>query len=139
VAKPLTFMNLSGLAVARICRRFAVEPADLIVVHDEMDLPPGRMKLKLGGGVAGHNGLASILEHLGTPDFYRLRLGIGRPEHSAQAADYVLSPFAPAELALVPATIAAAVKGLLTFMRRGPQAAAQEINSFEAANPPESL
>ena len=96
LVKPATYMNLSGRAVGAVARFFAILPAEVLVVHDELDLPPGDVRLKFGGGVAGHNGLKDIRAHLGTADFWRLRLGIGHPRDSEvpqqQVVDYVLKP-----------------------------------------------
>ena len=93
--KPETFMNLSGSSVSPAMRFYKVEPGDLLVVHDESDLDTGRLQARLGGGLAGHNGLRSIKASLGTPEFLRLRVGVGRPERGdpRPLADYVLSPF----------------------------------------------
>jgi peptidyl-tRNA hydrolase, PTH1 family len=88
--QPQTYMNLSGKSVAALARFFKIEPADILVVHDELDLPPGQLKLKQGGGHGGHNGLRDIHAQLGSPDFWRLRLGIGHPGVKAEVADYVL-------------------------------------------------
>jgi PTH1 family peptidyl-tRNA hydrolase len=92
--KPATYMNASGRAVGALARFYGIAPAEILVVHDELDLQPGDAKLKLGGGVAGHNGLKDIRAQLGTPDFWRLRLGIAHPRDSAAPArpviDYVL-------------------------------------------------
>jgi len=88
--EPMTFMNLSGKSVAPLARFFKIEPAQILVVHDELDLPPGQMKLKQGGSAAGHNGLKDIQAQLGASDFWRLRLGIGHPGHRAEVANYVL-------------------------------------------------
>jgi PTH1 family peptidyl-tRNA hydrolase len=88
--QPMTFMNLSGKAVSPLARFFKIEPAQILVVHDELDLPPGQMKLKQGGGAAGHNGLKDIQAQLGSPDFWRLRLGIGHPGHRGEVANWVL-------------------------------------------------
>ena len=88
--QPMTFMNLSGQSVAPLARFFKIAPAEILVVHDELDLAPGQVKLKQGGGAAGHNGLKDILAHLGTPAFWRLRLGIGHPGDRNQVIDYVL-------------------------------------------------
>ena len=95
--KPQTFMNESGRSVGAAARFFKVEPEDLLVVHDEVDLEPGRLQARLGGGLAGHNGLRSVAQHLGTPEFGRLRIGVGRPERGdpRPVADFVLSEFAP--------------------------------------------
>jgi peptidyl-tRNA hydrolase, PTH1 family len=96
IVKPMTFMNLSGRSVAGVARFFDIEIDAILVVHDELDLPPGEAKLKLGGGVAGHNGLRDIKAQLGSADFWRLRLGIGHPRNSAfperEVVDYVLKP-----------------------------------------------
>ena len=96
LVKPATFMNLSGRAVAALARFYAIEPVAILVVHDELDLPPGEAKLKFGGGVAGHNGLRDIRAQTGTADFWRLRFGIGHPRDSEipqqDVADYVLQP-----------------------------------------------
>jgi PTH1 family peptidyl-tRNA hydrolase len=90
--KPATYMNESGRSVGTFMRFFRIEPAQILVVHDELDLPPGTVKLKKGGGTGGHNGLEDIVEHLGTKDFWRLRIGIGHPGHKDLVADYVLDP-----------------------------------------------
>jgi PTH1 family peptidyl-tRNA hydrolase len=95
--KPETYMNVSGRSVGDAARFFKVEPGALLVVHDDVDLEPGRLQARLGGGVAGHNGLRSIAEVLGTQDFLRLRIGVGRPARGDRrpVADYVLSAFEP--------------------------------------------
>ncbi len=94
--KPMTFMNLSGQAVGAALRFYQLEPADLVVFHDELDLAPGKLRLKQGGGHAGHNGLRSIHAHIG-PDYARVRLGIGHPGHKDRVAAYVLSDFAKSD------------------------------------------
>jgi peptidyl-tRNA hydrolase, PTH1 family len=88
--EPQTFMNLSGKSVAALARFFKIAPEDILVVHDELDLQPGQMKLKLGGSAAGHNGLKDIHTQLGTLDFWRLRIGIGHPGVKAEVVNYVL-------------------------------------------------
>ncbi|NDY92256.1 aminoacyl-tRNA hydrolase [Ideonella livida] len=88
--QPMTYMNLSGKSVAPLARFFKIQPEEILVVHDELDLPPGQAKLKQGGSAAGHNGLKDIQAQLGTPAFWRLRLGIGHPGHRAEVAGYVL-------------------------------------------------
>ena len=96
LVKPMTFMNLSGRAVAGLARFFTIAPDEILVVHDELDLLPGKAKMKFGGGHAGHNGLRDIQAQLGSPDFWRLRLGIGHPRDSEltqqEVVDYVLKP-----------------------------------------------
>ena len=97
--KPETYMNLSGSSAAAAARFFKADPGAIAVVHDEVDLDPGRLQLRLGGGLAGHNGLRSLRQSLGSADFLRVRVGVGRPGRSDRrpVADYVLSPFAPEE------------------------------------------
>lgn len=97
LAKPRTYMNLSGGPVAGLARFFGVAPADVIVVHDELDLDPGVIRLKRGGGEGGHNGLRSISKSLGTRDYLRVRVGIGRPPGRQDPADFVLRDFSAAE------------------------------------------
>lgn len=87
---PSSYMNLCGQAVAAIARFYRYQPEEILVVHDELDLPPGTIRLKHGGGHGGHNGLQDIIKHLGTSDFYRLRVGIGHPGHKSDVANYVL-------------------------------------------------
>ncbi len=95
--KPETYMNVSGRSVGAATRFFKVDPGSLLVVHDDVDLEQGRLQARLGGGLAGHNGLRSIADALGTQDFLRLRIGVGRPARGDRrpVADYVLSPFEP--------------------------------------------
>jgi PTH1 family peptidyl-tRNA hydrolase len=95
--KPQTFMNESGRSVSAAARFFKAEPERLLVVHDEVDLEPGRLQVRLGGGLAGHNGLRSVAQHVGTSEFGRVRIGVGRPERGdpRPVADFVLSPFPP--------------------------------------------
>lgn len=90
--QPTTFVNASGRSVAALARFYKIAPEQILVIHDELDLPPGQAKLKLGGGHGGHNGLKDIVTHLGTPNFWRLRLGIGHPGDKAAVAGYVLHP-----------------------------------------------
>jgi len=97
LAKPLTFMNRSGDAVAALARYYDIAPADVLVVVDEVALPFGRLRARARGSAGGHNGLKSIIERLGTSEFARLRLGIGRGDPRRELADYVLSTFGPEE------------------------------------------
>ena len=89
--KPQTFMNVSGRAVGALAQFYKIAPAEMLVVHDELDLPPGVARLKLGGGHGGHNGLKDIIAHLGSKDFWRLRLGIGHPGERAEVVNFVLN------------------------------------------------
>ena len=103
---PQTYMNLSGKSVGALARFYKILPEEVLVVHDELDFPPGTAKLKLGGGVAGHNGLKDVAAQLGTQGFWRLRIGIGHPGDKNVVADYVLTPPPPAERELIDAAIA---------------------------------
>ncbi len=89
---PQVFMNRSGMAVGALVRFHRIEPAEILVVHDELDIPPGQLRLKYGGGVGGHNGLKDISAHLGTPDYWRLRIGIGHPGDRSEVVNFVLKP-----------------------------------------------
>lgn len=126
--KPQTYMNESGRSVGAALRFFKTDPVALLVVHDEVDLEPGRLQARFGGGLAGHNGLRSVAQHVGTPDFGRLRVGVGRPERGdpRPVADFVLSQF-PADLD-VEALVARAADAVETVALRGVEAAQQEFN-----------
>lgn len=128
LAKPQTFMNESGRSVAAILRSVYGTAADLVVFHDELDLPLGSLRVKIGGGHGGHNGLRSIIEHLGSPDFVRIRIGIGRPAPGADAADYVLSPFAPQEQETVSSVVARSVDVVRAILQQGPTGAMNMFN-----------
>lgn len=104
-AKPLTFMNLSGKAVISLMGGFGCSPADLIVIHDDIDLELGRIKIKTTGGSAGHKGIKSIMEELGTGDFTRIRIGIGRPPQNEEVVDYVLNRFAHEEREIIKTSV----------------------------------
>ena len=108
--KPDTFMNLSGQAVRALTGFYRLDASQLLVAHDEIDLPPGVVKLKFGGGHGGHNGLRDIIRHLGTKDFFRLRIGVGHPGSKEQVADYVLKKAGRDEQALIDDCIAQALK-----------------------------
>lgn len=99
--KPQTFMNASGRAVGALAQFYKIAPAEILVVHDDLDLPPGVARLKLGGGHGGHNGLKDIIAHLGTRDFWRLRLGIGHPGERAEVVNFVLNDPRKEERALI--------------------------------------
>ncbi|MCL2655613.1 MAG: aminoacyl-tRNA hydrolase [Coriobacteriia bacterium] len=132
LAKPQTFMNNSGHAVGALVQATGLAPSErLIVIHDELDVPAGEIRIKRGGGHAGHNGLRSIIDVLGTQDFIRVRVGIGRPPGRMDSADYVLAALRPAQLeearvtaaCAADATLAVVCNGLLAaqnFYHRGP-------------------
>ena len=128
LAIPLTYMNLSGEAVAPLVRRYRVEPAGLIVVHDEMDLELARLQVKEGGGLAGHNGLKSIVAHLHTQDFLRIRIGIGKPPGRQEGADHVLRRFGKAERAQIEVSIEQAADAVEVIASDGVTAAMNRFN-----------
>jgi PTH1 family peptidyl-tRNA hydrolase len=129
VLKPQTYMNESGRSVGAAVRFFKVQPESLLVVHDEVDLEPGRLQARLGGGLAGHNGLRSLAQHLGTPEFARLRIGVGRPERGdpRPVADFVLSPFPPE--VDVEGLVARAADAVETVAREGVEEAQNRFNA----------
>ncbi|MDI6725654.1 MAG: aminoacyl-tRNA hydrolase [Smithellaceae bacterium] len=137
LAKPQTYMNLSGAAVQEISAYSRIDALDIIVVHDDLDLPLGTLRLKIGGGPGGHKGLVSIINRLGTADFIRLRLGIGKPDDRRRMEDYVLEFFSPEEMALVSQVTARAGEAIEETIASGLQAAMAkyhtkaEINSEE--------
>jgi PTH1 family peptidyl-tRNA hydrolase len=126
--KPETYMNVSGRSVGAAARYFKVAPGSLLVVHDDVDLEPGRLQARLGGGLAGHGGLRSIAAELGTQDFLRLRIGVGRPGRGDRrpVADYVLSDFEP-EID-VDALVSRAAAAVEAIVREGLEAAQQRFN-----------
>lgn len=127
--KPQTYMNLSGDAVQPCAAFFKIPPQNVVVVHDELDLPFGEIRLKTGGGHAGHNGLRSIIGRMG-PDFIRVRVGIGRPPSSSKStADYVLQDFSSAEREDLPKLVEKAAKVVLSIATRGLQAAMKTTNT----------
>jgi peptidyl-tRNA hydrolase, PTH1 family len=128
--EPQTYMNLSGDSVQPAAAFLKVEPADIVVVHDELDLPWGEVRVKVGGGHAGHNGLRSLLQRLGSPDFVRVRVGIGKPPATflGPMADWVLSRFDPVERAELPGVLDRAVDAVRLVVKEGPQAAMNIVN-----------
>ena len=128
LAVPLTYMNLSGEAVAPLVRRYGVEPAQLVVVQDEMDFELGRLQVKNGGGLAGHNGLKSIVAHLHTQDFVRIRIGIGKPPGSRQGADHVLRRFSKAERKEIDVTLEQAADAVELILAEGVDVAMNRVN-----------
>ncbi len=129
IIEPQTFMNLSGRSVAAFCRFYRLTPADVIVLHDEIDLPLGRMRIRQGGGAAGHNGLRSIIADTGSAEFYRIRLGVGRPmDASVRVVDWVLQPFAESELDKVSGLVQAAAEAVSVLVEEGLQKAQEQFN-----------
>lgn len=125
--KPMSFMNKSGMPVQNVSRFFDIAPTQIIVAHDDLDLPFGDVRLKKGGGHGGHNGLRSIIQTLGTGDFMRLRMGIGRPQFG-DPADYVLGHFTPAEKAALDDFIRGGVAALEYLFAHGIAKAMTSIN-----------
>jgi len=135
--KPLTYMNLSGDAVQPCAAFFKVAPADVLVVHDELDLPFGDVRLKFGGGHAGNNGVRSVIARLGTPDFGRVRIGIGRPGEGfkGDVADWVLQDFSSSERGELPNSLRAAAESVLSIAARGFRAAMNARNTRQKPTP----
>ena len=129
IAQPLTFMNESGGPVAGLLSFFKVPVENLIVIHDELDIPFPEVRLKLGGGEGGHNGLRSITKSVGTRDYLRVRVGIGRPPGRMDPADYVLHDFSGAERSEVPLLISDAADAVERLVSEGLGAAQQEWHS----------
>lgn len=130
VAFPTTFMNESGQAVRPLVRRHGIDDLHrLVVVHDELDLPVGRLKVKVGGGLAGHNGLKSIKAHLHSDDFVRIRIGVGKPVSKEQGADHVLRPPGKAERAELDVTVVEAADAVEMILAEGPEAAMARFNA----------
>lgn len=132
--KPMTFMNLSGQSVQAAMAFLKIEPADVLVLHDELDLAFADVRIKAGGGHAGHNGLRSLIEQIGSPDFVRIRIGVGRPAPGfrGEVADYVLSSFEPSERAELPEVVARAAFAVRMTLTLGVQAAMNRVNAKEA-------
>jgi PTH1 family peptidyl-tRNA hydrolase len=136
LAKPQTFMNLSGQAVGLLVKKFSVSHDDLIVVHDDLDLMPGRVRIRRGGGSGGHKGVASIIDELGSQDFIRLRVGIGRPLcadgtgvfKEEEIVDFVLSDFAPDEKEIIDQAVVEASEALRCLLIEGLEAAMNRYN-----------
>jgi len=129
LAKPTTFMNNSGEAVGALARFHKIGPTDIIVVHDELDLDPSRLRLKLGGGDNGHNGLKASRSHLGTGDFYRVRVGIGRAPGRMPSADWVLAKLRPKELDELRVDAAVAADAVEYLVQHGLADAQNRFNS----------
>ncbi len=128
LALPLSWMNHSGEAIAPLLGEFGVSVDRLIVVHDDLDLPVGQMRIKFNGGTGGHNGLLSIILALEDEGFYRLKLGIGRPESGQDVADYVLAPFKDSELEPINTMLDRSVDALQSFVVKGPAEAMNRYN-----------
>jgi len=126
---PTTYMNESGEAVGPLARRYKVnDPANIIIVQDELDLDPGIVRIKIGGGLAGHNGLKSVSQHLKTDDYIRVRIGVGKPSSKEHGADHVLSSIPAAERKILDVAIEIAVDAIERIVATDAQTAMQEYN-----------
>lgn len=129
LAEPQTFMNLSGTSVKKLVSAYEVQMRDVIVVHDDIDVPDGLVRAKAGGGHGGHNGLRSLIEHLGGNDFARVRVGVGRPPGRMDAADYVLEPLSKAAWERLESAIPHAAQCVMHILEQGIQSAMREYNA----------
>lgn len=123
IVKPQTYMNLSGQAVGSLARWHKIEPADIIVIYDDLDLPLGKLRIRARGSAGGHNGMKSIIAHLNTEDFPRIRVGVGRPPVDAQTVDYVLSKFLPAEREVIQQAVSQGAEAIQMWLDKGMTAA----------------
>lgn len=130
VAKPRCYMNESGRQVGPLAKFYSVAPADIVVIHDELDIEFGRIRLKFGGGVAGHNGLRSVAASLGTKDFHRVRIGIGRPPGRTDGAAFVLGNFTAAERADVPTICEQAADAAELLVAQGLEPAQNVVHAW---------
>lgn len=128
LAQPRTFMNKSGHAVSALARFYGVPPEKLLVVYDDLDLPPGTTRMRPSGGSGGHRGMRSIIRELGSQDFPRLRIGIGRPPGRMDPADYVLQDFSAEEEPLLEEALAQAVAAIETWLGEGVEVAMTRYN-----------
>jgi PTH1 family peptidyl-tRNA hydrolase len=128
LAKPMTYMNLSGGPVANLAKFFGIDPAHVIAVHDEIDIPFDTVKLKLGGGEGGHNGLRDISKALGTKDYLRVRVGVGRPPGRMETADYVLKDFSKDEKKSLPFLTDAAADAVEELVNHGLESALRKFH-----------
>jgi PTH1 family peptidyl-tRNA hydrolase len=128
LAKPQTYMNRSGPSVKGLLAEFNALPSDMIVIYDDLDLPFGRIRIRRQGGAGGHRGMISILDDLGEASFVRVRIGVGRPPVGVEAADYVLSPFADAEVDRLDNIIERAADAALMVVREGTEPAMRKFN-----------
>ena len=127
----LDWMNVSGPPLKGLLREFDLTAHELIIVHDDLDLEPGRLRIKLAGGHGGHNGIKSVIETLGTQQFVRLKIGIGRPAPGQNSADYVLEPVTKDEMAIFDPCLERAVDALECLIHRGPEVAMNQFNARE--------
>ena len=132
IVKPLNFMNLSGEAVCRLARSYAVAPEDVVVIHDDMDIPFGQLRIKTRGGSAGHRGIESIITYLQSNSFIRIRVGIGKPHENIDPSDYVLQNFSNAEQTVLKEVIHKVRDCIKVILMQGPEAA---MNTYHRPAP----
>ena len=128
LAKPQSYMNRSGESVKGLLDHFGLTPDDLIVIHDDLDLAFGRIRIRPGGGAGGHRGVLSIMDSLGGAQFYRVRVGIGRPPDGIDPTDFVLEPFTPEELGQLDKLVSRAAEAVVTLLREGGKRAMEQFN-----------
>jgi len=133
---PMTYMNRSGQSVGALMRFYRIEPDEMLVVHDDLDLQPGSLRLKFGGGLGGHNGLKDITAHLGTQDYWRLRIGIGHPGDRDEVVNYVLKPPRKEEYGQIDAAIDRALMSWPLLARGDWNVAMQKLNAKAASSSP---
>ena len=135
---PQSYMNASGRAVQMLAGFFKIKPEEVLVVHDELDFPPGTAKIKQGGGIAGHNGLKDISQRIGSHDYWRLRIGVGKPPAGTEGADYVLQKPSPEDRAAIDASIDKAL-GILPQCLSGDMQGAMHALHTEEKKPPPAI
>ena len=128
LVKPLTFVNLSGTAVRSFLKYYPLEAAEILVIHDDMDIPLGKIRIKAGGSSAGHKGIESIIKEIGTDNFARLRIGIGSPAGRSRGVNYVLGRFSPAEKEVLEDVLESCVSAAEEIMARGPESGMNRFN-----------
>ena len=142
LARPQTYMNLSGQSVSRLVKKFNMDFDDLLVIHDDLDLPPGKIRIRHGGGSGGHKGVNSVINQLGSREFPRIKLGIGRPDaivsldnKESMILDYVLTDFTSGERKIMAQVIPAVSQAVLCFLSEGLTAAMNKYNQLFAGEP----
>jgi PTH1 family peptidyl-tRNA hydrolase len=128
LVKPQTYMNRSGESASSIAGYFRLPPEAFVILHDDMDLPLGRLRIRRDGGAGGHRGIASVIDQLGSPDFSRVRIGIGRPPDGLPASEFVLGPFVPTEAPAIDVALGVVVEAVETLLACGVDAAMNRYN-----------
>jgi PTH1 family peptidyl-tRNA hydrolase len=128
LAKPQTFMNCSGDAVAPLAKKHGVTPDHVIIIQDDKDMPVGKLRIRLGGSAGGHNGVKSVIERLGTPEFLRVKIGVGSPATGEDTADFVLATFLPEEKPTIKDAVARAADAVISIIEEGLDATMNRFN-----------